>query len=361
VKLTIIPNDSYLQKVGAAAGSRALPDLLAADVVYAPNYVKQGLLRDITATVKALPAYGKLAKAHLDAASRDGKTFAVPHKVDSSLIFYNKDLYTKAGLDPQKPPRTFAELYAHAKAIRALGGDTYGFYWGGNCPGCNAYTMFPYAVAAGRPPLAADGTKADIDNPAFAETMALYKRLTDEGIAPSSVKTEDGATWTASFLAGKVGIFPAGSFVFPEAIAKAKFDWGVTPLMAPDGSRTATFVGGDVLGVSSSAKQPDAALDFLTWTLGDGAQVDIIAKNGDLTARTDLAGNQYSGKDARVKATIEGLTNGYTPTALPYGELFNDANGPWNQAIRGAVFAGDPAKSLADAQAKVQAKLSSAG
>src|SRR5438105_11939609 len=55
--LTIIPNDSYLTKVGAAAGSHSLPDILASDVVYSPNYTKQGLFQDISDDVKALPYY----------------------------------------------------------------------------------------------------------------------------------------------------------------------------------------------------------------------------------------------------------------------------------------------------------------
>src|SRR5215467_8316331 len=53
VNLTIIPNDNYLTKVGTAAGSNSLPDILASDVVYTPNYTKQGLFQDITAEVNA--------------------------------------------------------------------------------------------------------------------------------------------------------------------------------------------------------------------------------------------------------------------------------------------------------------------
>lgn len=357
VTLTIIPNDSYLQKVGAAAGSNNLADLLASDVVYSPNYVTQGLYQDLTEKVKALPFSASLVQAHLAASSTDGKIFAVSHKVDSSLIFINKDLFQKAGLDPNSPPKNFQDIYADAKKIRALGGDTYGFYFAGNCAGCNAYTAFPYAAAAGHPPLSADGKKADIDNDAFTQAFALYKKMFDEGIAPSSAKTEDGSTWTASFLAGKVGIYPAGSFLFADLLAKAKFSWGVTPLMSPDGSKTSTFVGGDVLGVSKSSKQTDAAWNFISWTLAEHAQVEDIAKNGDLPARTDLSGNKYTATDPRFKATVEGLANGYTPSALPYGELFNDATGPWNQSVRGAIFGSDPAKALKDAQSAIQAKL----
>src|SRR3954467_10114169 len=75
VALTIIPNDSYLAKVGAAAGSHSLPDVLASDVVYTPNYTKQGLFEDISADVKALPFYSSIAQSHLKVASYDGKVY----------------------------------------------------------------------------------------------------------------------------------------------------------------------------------------------------------------------------------------------------------------------------------------------
>jgi multiple sugar transport system substrate-binding protein len=357
VSLTIVPSDSYLQKVGAAAGSHSLPDLLASDVVYSPNYVTQGLFQDVTAPVQALPHSSDLAQAHLKAAGRDGKIYAVPYKVDSSVFLYNKDLFRKAGLDPNKPPTTFADLYADAKAIRATGADTYGFYFPGNCAGCNAYTMFPYAVADGHPPISADGKTADLKNDAFTQATALYKRLVDEQIAPSSVKTDDGANWTALFYAGKVGILPGGSFMFADMQTKVKFDWGVAGLMAPSGGKSATFVGGDVLGVSRDSKKAAEAFNFVAYALDQHAQVDIVAKNGDLPVRTDLSGNQYSAADARVSATVKGLVNGYTPSALPYGDLFNNANGPWILGIRGAIFGADPSKALGDMQSAIQAGL----
>jgi len=125
VDLTIVPSDSYQTKVSAAAASGGLPDILASDVVYSPNYVKQGLYQDITARVQQLPFYSNLAKAHINAASRDGKLYGVPFIVDSSIILYNKDLFKKAGLDPEKGPSSYAEILADAKAIRdKIGGSS---------------------------------------------------------------------------------------------------------------------------------------------------------------------------------------------------------------------------------------------
>jgi len=360
VKLTVIPNDSYLQKVGAAAGANSLPDILASDVVYVPNYTKQGLYQDLTSKIDALPFKDALAKSSITAATSGGKVYGVPHNIDSSVLFYNKDLFKKAGLDPEKAPRTFDDIYADAKAVRGIGGDTYGFYFGGNCGGCTGYTTFPFDWAAGGSVLSDDGKKADIDNATFKQVFALYKKMYDEGIVASGAKTEDGSTWAASFLAGKVGILPQGSGLV-GSLNKAKFSWGVASLSSPDGTASSTFVGGDVAGVSRSSTHLDQAWDFLQWTLGDKAQTEIIAKNGDLPGRTDLTSNPYTSKDPRTKLIADGVVRGHTPVALPFGELFNDANGPWVAGFRKAIFGDNPDAALSDTQSAVQSKLDSSG
>src|SRR5689334_38154 len=147
VALTIIPNDNYLTKVGAAAGSHSLPDILASDVVYTPNYTKQGLFADITSDIKALPYFSSIAQSHITVATYQGKIYAVPHKLDSSVLFYNKDLFQQAGID--KPPANFADILADARKITALGNGVTGFDIAGSCGGCGVYTLFPYAWAAG--------------------------------------------------------------------------------------------------------------------------------------------------------------------------------------------------------------------
>src|SRR5207302_8856442 len=114
VRLTVFPADSYQQKVGTAAGAKQLPDLLASDVVYAPNYAAKGVFADVTDRVNTLPFKDTLAQAHMKAATYNGRNYAVPHDIDLSALFYNKVLFTRAGLDPDKPPSTLDELYTDA-------------------------------------------------------------------------------------------------------------------------------------------------------------------------------------------------------------------------------------------------------
>src|SRR3954468_11586402 len=78
VELTVVPNDDYVAKVGAAAGSGGLPDLFAADIVYVPNWVKAGLFQDLTSQINALSYKQYINKGHLVAGTQDGKEHVLP-------------------------------------------------------------------------------------------------------------------------------------------------------------------------------------------------------------------------------------------------------------------------------------------
>ncbi|MDR1432692.1 MAG: sugar ABC transporter substrate-binding protein [Propionibacteriaceae bacterium] len=360
IELTIVATDSFQQKVGAAAGAGSLPDILASDVVYAPNYAKQGVYQDITERINSFPAKDTLVQAHVAASTFDGLSYAVPHKVDSSFIFYNKDLFKKAGLDPEKAPVGYDAIYEAAKAIRALGGDTYGFYFPGNCAGCSAYTSFGVAAAAGELPISLDGKTMNIDSTSLADWFGLYRKLYAEDIVSPSAITGDTSTQQEPFLQGKAGIWPNGSYSIPKVEETVDFEWGYIPLSTADGSKTGTFVGGDVIGITSSTKAPDEAWKFIEWTLGDEAQIEIVAKDGNLPLRTDLASNKYTAADPRIEAITAGMANGYTPSTRAYGEAINSPNGPWLEAVRGAVFGDDPTSALKTGQATIQSLIDAA-
>jgi multiple sugar transport system substrate-binding protein len=356
INLTIVPSDSYQTKVAAAAAAGALPDILASDVVYSPNYVKQGLFKDITSQVKSLPFYKDLSHAHTDAASANGKIYGTPFIVDSSLILYNKDLFKQAGLNPDKGPASYAEILSDAKAIQksALAG-TYGFYFGGNCSGCNAYTMFANLAAAGQQPFTVGGTKANFDTSAMKDTLQLYKQLWDAGVVPPSAKSETGTNWNTLFNQGKIGILPRGTGDFANLV-NAPFQWGVAPLPSPDGKNTSAFIGGDVAGISASSQHPDQAWNFLAWSLSEANQVNVIAKNGSLPSRVDLANNEYSKASPQMVAAIKGEATGYTPSATGYGNAINNPNGPWLTMVRNYIFDGDT-NATTEGEKAIQAAL----
>ena len=78
-----------------------------------------------------------------------GRLYGVPLYADVSALFYNKDLFRKAGLDPEKPPTSLAEIREYADKITALGGDVKGYFLPGSCAGCNIFTVGPLMWASG--------------------------------------------------------------------------------------------------------------------------------------------------------------------------------------------------------------------
>jgi multiple sugar transport system substrate-binding protein len=123
-------------------------------------------------------------------------------------------------------------------------------------------------------------------------------------------------------------------------------DVGVAPIRGLEGGES-TFVGGDSIGISANSKVPDQAWHFLAWSLSDQAQVEVVAKNKDVVARTDLASNKYSSEDPRLVTINQVAAKGVTPYSLKFGQTFNDPQGPWLPLIRDAVF-GDAGKIDAD-------------
>ena len=337
VELRLVPTDEYVGVVGNAATANELPDLFSADVVFMPNWTSQGLFMDITERIDGLPGIDNVGQAHIVASSWEGKKYGLPFIIDLSVWMYNKDLFTQAGLDPEDAPTTLAEFADAARAVQKLGIEgTYGTYFGGNCGGCNVFTWWPIIWAEGGAVMNEDGTEATLNTDTAKEIYRTFGALWDEGVInPESIQ-EAGPTWTQPFPAGKVGIMPMPASL-QESEGMSLDNLGVTAIAGTTKGES-TFVGGDSIGLSKDSKNPEQAWNFITWMLGDHNQVEVVAKAGNVVARTDLADNQYSSADPRLVLFNEIAGVGQTPFALHFNAAYNDPQSPWIQLFRAAVF-----------------------
>lgn len=335
VELTVVPNDDYVAKVGAAAGANGLPDLFAADIVYVPNWVQQGLFQDITSNIDGLDFKDSINKGHLDAGTLDGKNYVLPFVLDLSMMFWNKDLFKQAGLDPDKGPTTIQEFVDDAKAIQALNlPDTYGTATGLNCGGCLVFTWFPSVWASGDEVLSADGKKSLLNSDSSKAVIDAWADLWKSGAVLPASKDEAGPTWTAAFTDGHVGLMP-----YPATLlSSTPFDVGVGGLPGTSEGTGSTFVGGDGIGVSKDSKKAAQAWNFLSWMMSEDAQVGVLAKDSDAVSRSDLAENQYSKADERLITINKVAGDGHTPVAINFQQAFNAPNSPWLTMIRNEVL-----------------------
>ncbi|MEJ3744898.1 sugar ABC transporter substrate-binding protein [Actinomycetes bacterium KLBMP 9797] len=336
VKLTVVPNDDYVAKVGAAAGSQGLPDLFAADIVYVPNWVNQGLFQDLSTNINGLDFKDTINKGHLAAGTLDGKPHVLPFVLDLSMLFWNKQLFKEAGLDPEKAPATLEEYAAAAKAVQGLKKDgVYGTATGLNCGGCLVFTWFPAIWASGGEVLSDDGTESKLADDAAKKVYSTWNDLWKSGAVLPSSAGETGPTWTAAFTEGKVGLM-----LYPATLlSSTPFDVGVAGIPGPGGGAS-TFVGGDGIGVSKDSKKAAQAWNFLSWMMSEDAQVEVLAKNKDVVSRSDLASNKYATADPRLVTINEVAGKGDTPVAMNFQQAFNAPSSPWLALVRNQVLTG---------------------
>jgi multiple sugar transport system substrate-binding protein len=335
VQLTIVPNDDYVAKVGAAAGAHGLPDLFAADIVYIPNWTKQGLFQDITKQIDGLSYKDSINKGHLTAGTRDGKEYILPFVLDLSMLFWNKDLFKEAGLDPDTAPTSLTQLADDAQKIQALNKPgVYGTATGLNCGGCLVFTWFPSVWASGEQVMNAAGTESTLNSATAQKIYDTWAGMWKAGEVLPSSKDEAGPTWTAGFSEGKVGWM-----FYPATLLSSTtgFDVGVAGIPGPDGGAS-TFVGGDGIGISKDSKKAPQAWNFLNWLMSEDAQVNVLAKDKDVVSRSDLASNKYASADPRLVTINQVAGKGETPVAENFQQAFNAPSSPWLTLIRNAVL-----------------------
>jgi multiple sugar transport system substrate-binding protein len=353
-KLSIIPSAQFVQKFGTAAASGSAPDVASIDLVFLPYFASQGALEDITDVANSLPYKDSLSPAHRKLATYDGKTYALPFTAEASVLYYNKDLFKKAGLDPKKPPTNYAEILSDAKKLRALGKDTYGFAFAGACGGCNVFEFTPHIWASGGDILSGDGKKATLDTPQVTDALQFYRDLYTAGVMPPGVKTDSGNQQAPTFSSGKLGMTPLGAFAV-STFKASKVNFGVAPLPGKDGG-TASFAGGDEIAIPAGSKNKPAAQEFVKWATDEAAQT-VLAKQGIVPVRTDLVDKIYAPLDPRYKLFGDMMAKGKTPYSVVENAIINDNNGPWIKMINQAVFTGDIKQAQATGQQGAQSLI----
>ena len=233
INLSYIVHTEMVAKIAQGVASGDVPDLMGMDLIYAPQFENADQLVDITDQTKDWPELADVSPGHKTVATFNDRLFGVPLYADVSALFYNKDLFTQAGLDPNKPPTSLAELRTYADAITKLGGDIKGYYLPGNCAGCNIFTVGPLMWASGATieaekcgsePLVGDGVKQVAQ---WARDMVAAENV------PDGARAETGATFAEQFGSGKLGMMGTGNFNIVLARDQMKghpFEFGISLL-----------------------------------------------------------------------------------------------------------------------------------
>ncbi|MBI2203961.1 MAG: ABC transporter substrate-binding protein [Candidatus Rokubacteria bacterium] len=236
-------------------------DVLMLDVIWVPEFARAGWLLDLSDRWPGT-ARAEHFRSTVHAATEDGRVWAVPWVTNVGLLYYRRDLLARHGL---APPRTEAELAAHASLIRDRERDPKlaGFVWQGKQYEGLVVNVLESLWAAGTDLLGADG--ALFPDPARAAAALRWRRdLVRSGASPSLVTAADEEISRREFGSGRAVFlrnwpYAIDLFESPESPLRGRV--GIAPL--PGGGA----LGGAHLGINRGTRHPDAAwrlVEFLT-------------------------------------------------------------------------------------------------
>jgi N,N'-diacetylchitobiose transport system substrate-binding protein len=270
VKVEWIPWPQVNDKFTAAAAGGTGPDVTEIGNDQVPLWQSQEALAPISDIVAA-GDQAQIPKNLLGLETIDGETYAVPWGGGSRAVLYRADWFKDLKIEI---PKTWDELVAAAKKIQEKKGkDVDGFAFNG---GSDAnHLLGSLAWTAGGEYAVKEGDKwvGKLTDPGFKAGFEQYTALVTDGLSSKSRLGQNTTEIRTRFANNKVGMYLTASWDLPgideDSKGKLKGDkLAFFPLPAKDGGEAQSFLGGNDIAVWGTAKEMDAAKDFVKLASG---------------------------------------------------------------------------------------------
>ena len=300
ITATHVPGADLITKVLQQETSKTLPDVLMLDNPDVQQIASSGALTPLS-------DYGitgaGVEKEVLAAGSLDGKLYGLAPGVNSLGLFYNKDMFTAAGLTP---PTTWDELSADAKKLS--GNGVYGLAFAGTNTYEGTWQFMPWMWSNG-------GEETKLNSKANAETLDFLAGLVKDGSVSASVVGWGQGDALNQFIAGKAAMMENGPWQIPALKAVKDLNFGYVPIPARSaGEKAQAPLGGETYTVPNTGnKAKQAAAAKIVACINSAKNSDAIATANNYipsnptaaaafgTANPDLAGFVTIIADARSR------------------------------------------------------------
>jgi ABC-type glycerol-3-phosphate transport system substrate-binding protein len=258
------------------------PDIFYTYFTDLPQVLLAGQAADITSYVNSttVPTLKDIAASSMKAVTAGSTIYGLPTSNYTQGLIYNRQLFSEAGLNPNDPPTTWAQVETDASAIAKLGNGIEG--WGDYSAGNNGGWHFSsYIDALGGSMVNDSGATptANFDN---ADGMAILQALHTLRFTDNAMSATQGLQWGAlqqQFAAGKLGMYIAAPDDIYNVIVPTDkgnlSDIGMGPLPSLTGTPAGSLSGGNdyVFAKHDTPGQIEAGIKFIDFedlTPGDG-------------------------------------------------------------------------------------------
>ncbi len=235
----------------------------------------------------------------------------MPFQRSTVVLYWNKDAFRQAGLDPERAPQTWAEHADAAAKLTQRSGDTVG-RWGVEIP-ATGFTYWLYqalATEAGATLVNAEGTETNFDSPEAVAALRYWIDLSTKYKAhPPGIV--DWGTTPRDFLEGRAAMIWTTTGNLSNIRKNAAFPFGVG--MLPEGKRRGSPTGGGnfFLFKAADPAQREAALRFLRWVTAPERAAQWSIDTGYVAV----------GPDAYKTAALEKYVADFPPAAVARDQL----------------------------------------
>ncbi len=321
INYLVVPADTWAQKLKAAQAAGKQPDVATTNYGAIPAGVKNGQFAALDGLLPAA-ALADIKDNVKGFVHVNGKHFAYPMLVEPSTVLYiRKDLATAAGLDPNTPPKTWAELVTWATKLTK--GKVKGMTMASVAPDLGWSSWGLQYNACGHLPVSPDWSKPAATDSCYEKVVGLYRSLYQNSLMPRQPKV--GYADATPYGQGEVAMMADGSWAvgqlkqtWPSLVAKTV----VAPFPSVDGDPTkpTATLGGWTLTVDAKSKQKQGAASFINYLLAGDPKImaDFFQLTGfsKFTVRESvdqaLAANKAATSDPFMKVIADKV--------VPYGK-----------------------------------------
>ena len=314
VKQVTFPYADYQTRLIAAKAAGRSPEVMQLFYGWLDTFIAGKLIQPLSKTAFKDAEIEQEFFPIVSAMKRNGQYYGLPTAVRSMALFYNKDLFQKAGLDPEKPPRTLDEMVSAAKAIVKKDGagnfQQVGMALDVARQDHNWWREILVRQFGGES-YSADGSKVAYNSDAGRKALEFYTGLQKVHNIGMEGFMDEGQ---AAFRGGLAGMVVDGTFRIASYKTIQSFKWGVVELPTQDG-RKANFGSyfANAIGAAATGEKLAAAEKFLAYVSSEKAMNIWLEKVGELPARRKVALTEANIKDPIYGPFIRGLEYASTP------------------------------------------------
>jgi len=352
VHVALIPWMGQESKYRTALIAGAPPDIGRVDTPFVPELAHNNVLTDIKQYLTAEETEKKMntgeilleyVKAAIDSCVIKDKNgvehvYGFPDQTNGACLFYNKDSFKAAGLDPEKPPKTWDEFIEYAKKLTKPDEGLYGFGMDNSL-----WWSFPFFNTFGTKFLSDDGAKCLLDSKegvaALQMKVDIYKKYAVEGGAWKS----GGQNTETGFINGRYAMILMGPWNLSRFKA-ARVNFGVA--LVPEGpAGTSTNVGGTNMVIFRNERRPAAKLracyDFLRYVTSPDVQAEWASTLRQIPVNLkayDKFRIDDKEEEQKLKIFMEQMKTAQArPKVLKYAQLETIINPEMESALSGNI------------------------